>query len=100
MNMLAGALSAAFWGLLFLSVLVFVHEGGHYVVARLFGVRVTEFMIGLPGPHIGIQRVVITAAVFLTEFFFPAFGRFAKKRDFLSGFTVTPELFVTGRPRF
>lgn len=48
MNMLAGALSAAFWGLLFLSVLVFVHEGGHYVVARLFGVRVTEFYLGLP----------------------------------------------------
>lgn len=36
-----------------LSVLVFIHEGGHYLSARLFGVRVTEFMIGLPGPRIG-----------------------------------------------
>ena len=36
-----------------LSVLVFVHEGGHYLVARAFGVRVTEFMLGFPGPNIG-----------------------------------------------
>ncbi|MDO5043632.1 MAG: site-2 protease family protein [Slackia sp.] len=36
-----------------LSVLVFVHEGGHYLAARAFGVRVTEFMIGFPGPSVG-----------------------------------------------
>lgn len=36
-----------------LSVLVFIHEGGHYLTSRLFGVRVTEFMIGLPGPRVG-----------------------------------------------
>ncbi len=41
-------LSAVFWGLLVLSVLVFIHEGGHYLAARAFGVRVTEFMLGLP----------------------------------------------------
>ena len=29
--------------------LVFIHEGGHYLAARAFGVRVTEFMLGLPG---------------------------------------------------
>lgn len=39
-----------------LSVLVFVHEGGHYLVARALGVRVTEFMLGLPGPSIGFTR--------------------------------------------
>lgn len=38
-----------------LSVLVFVHEGGHYLAARLFKVRVTEFMIGLPGPRVGFM---------------------------------------------
>ena len=27
-----------------LSILVFVHEGGHYLAARAFGVRVTEFI--------------------------------------------------------
>lgn len=36
--------------------LVFIHEGGHYVAARMFGVRVTEFMLGLPGPSIGFTK--------------------------------------------
>lgn len=48
MSMLMGGLSAVFWGVLLLSILVFVHEGGHYVAARLFKVRVTEFYLGLP----------------------------------------------------
>ncbi|MFQ5346383.1 MAG: RIP metalloprotease RseP [Rhodothalassiaceae bacterium] len=34
-----------------ISVLVFVHEWGHYIVARLFGVRVEVFSIGF-GPEI------------------------------------------------
>ena len=37
-------------------VLVFIHEGGHYLAARAFGVRVTEFMLGLPGPNIGFTK--------------------------------------------
>lgn len=36
-----------------LGFLVFIHEGGHFLAARAFGVRVTEFMIGLPAPNIG-----------------------------------------------
>ena len=36
-----------------LGFLVLIHEGGHYLAARAFGVRVTEFMLGLPGPNIG-----------------------------------------------
>ena len=39
-----------------LGFLVFIHEGGHFLAARAFGVRVSEFMIGLPGPNIGFQR--------------------------------------------
>ena len=39
-----------------LGFLVFIHEGGHFVAARAFGVRVSEFMIGLPGPCAGVQR--------------------------------------------
>lgn len=39
-----------------LGFLVFIHEGGHFLAARAFGVRVSEFMIGLPGPRMGIQR--------------------------------------------
>ena len=48
MQAVLGFLSAVFWGVLLLSVLVFVHEGGHYLAARAFGVRVTEFFLGLP----------------------------------------------------
>lgn len=48
MNMLLSVLSTVFWGVLLLSVLVMVHEGGHYLAARAFGVRVTEFFLGLP----------------------------------------------------
>ena len=37
--------------LLVLSILVFVHEWGHYIIARLCGVRVLEFSIGF-GPEL------------------------------------------------
>lgn len=50
MSAAMGVLSSVFWGLLILSVLVFVHEGGHYLAARALGVRVTEFFLGLPCP--------------------------------------------------
>ena len=46
-----------------LGFLVFIHEGGHFVAARAFGVRVSEFMIGLPGPNIGVQRGETTFGV-------------------------------------
>jgi regulator of sigma E protease len=42
--------AALFWGVLTFSVLVVIHEGGHFLTARLFGVKVHEFMLGLPGP--------------------------------------------------
>ncbi len=39
--------------LLILTVLVVVHEAGHATVARLCGVRVTEFFVGMPwGPEV------------------------------------------------
>lgn len=41
--------------LIVLSVLVFIHEGGHYLSARMFGIRVSEFMLGLPGPRISFK---------------------------------------------
>lgn len=43
-----GFLGPLFWGLLLLSALVFVHEGGHFLAARLCGVRVLEFFLGMP----------------------------------------------------
>ncbi|MDO4289955.1 MAG: RIP metalloprotease [Eggerthellaceae bacterium] len=36
-----------------LCFLVFIHEAGHFLASRAFGVRVTELMLGLPGPGIG-----------------------------------------------
>ena len=44
-----------FWGIIVLVILVIVHEAGHFIAAKAFGVRVTEFMIGLPGPNIGFK---------------------------------------------
>ncbi|MFZ2756053.1 MAG: site-2 protease family protein [Atopobiaceae bacterium] len=57
------ALSAVFWGLLLLSALVFVHEGGHFLASRAFGVRVTEFFLGLPCPW----RLSFTSRSYGTE---------------------------------
>ena len=48
MDTVLSVLSSVFWGLLMLSVLVFLHEGGHFLAARSCGVRVTEFFLGLP----------------------------------------------------
>lgn len=39
--------------IIILSILVFVHEFGHFTVARLFGVQVEEFGFGLPPRAIG-----------------------------------------------
>lgn len=46
-----------------LGFLVFIHEGGHFLAARAFGVRVSEFMLGLPGPHLGFRRGETTFGV-------------------------------------
>lgn len=43
-----GAVSAVFWGVVVLSLLVVLHEGGHFLVARACGMRVTEFFLGMP----------------------------------------------------
>jgi regulator of sigma E protease len=47
--------SALFWGVITFSLLVVIHEGGHFLTARMFGVKVHEFMIGLPGPAIRLH---------------------------------------------
>ena len=43
------------WGIVTFSLLVVVHEGGHFFAAKMFGVRVHEFMIGLPGPAVRVR---------------------------------------------
>lgn len=42
--------------LLVLSVLVLVHEAGHYIAARIFGVKAEEFGYGFPPRAIGFVR--------------------------------------------
>jgi regulator of sigma E protease len=42
--------AAIFWGIITFSFLIILHEGGHFLAARAFGVKVHEFMLGLPGP--------------------------------------------------
>ncbi|MFA5843593.1 MAG: M50 family metallopeptidase [Coriobacteriia bacterium] len=56
MSAVLGFVDTVFWGVLTFSLLIVLHEGGHYLAARLFGVRVHEFMIGLPGPALRIRR--------------------------------------------
>ena len=53
---MSDALLTVFWGIVVLVILVLVHELGHFIAARSFGVRVTEFMIGMPGPNIGFEH--------------------------------------------
>lgn len=55
MNSLLGVISL-FAFLLILSLLVFVHELGHFLLAKAFGVHVEEFGIGFPPRLIGAVR--------------------------------------------
>lgn len=42
--------------LLVLAILIFVHELGHFLTAKLFGIRVDEFAIGFPPKIFGWKR--------------------------------------------
>lgn len=48
--------AAIFWGIITFSLLVVLHEGGHMLTARAFGVKVHEFFIGLPGPSLSFKK--------------------------------------------
>jgi regulator of sigma E protease len=48
-------MTTLFWALVVLGVLIFVHELGHFLVARYFGVRVLIFSLGF-GPRLGGWR--------------------------------------------
>lgn len=56
-------LDIVFWGVLTFSILVVLHEGGHFLAARAFGVKVHEFMIGLPGPRIAFKTKSTTYGI-------------------------------------
>ncbi len=48
MEFVLTALSYLFWVGLALSILVFIHELGHFLAAKAFGMRVEQFSIGFP----------------------------------------------------
>lgn len=60
MEAISEIIAPIFWGVLLLSVLVFVHEGGHFLAARACGVRVTELFLGMPcrfNVHFSSKRI-------------------------------------------
>lgn len=59
MDALLNVLSYFFWIALALGILVFIHELGHFLFARLFGMRVDAFSIGFP-PVIWRKKVGAT----------------------------------------
>lgn len=63
MSMLMDTANIVFWGVLTFSILIVLHEGGHFLAARLFGVKVHEFMIGLPGPAIRLSAKSTTYGI-------------------------------------
>lgn len=53
MDAVLNVLSYVGWVLLAIMILVFVHELGHFLLAKLFGMRVDKFSIGFPPKVIG-----------------------------------------------
>jgi regulator of sigma E protease len=65
MDLLFSILSSTLWVLLAITVLVFVHELGHFLTAKYFGMRVERFSVGFPptlfGRHFGDTEYVVGA---------------------------------------
>ena len=72
-----------FWGIVLLSLIVVIHEGGHYLAARAFKVRVLEFMVGLPGPSIGVKRKGGQTRFGLTAIPLGGYARIAGMDDYI-----------------
>lgn len=49
------AIESILWGMVTLSIVVVLHEAGHFVAAKMFGLKVHEFMVGLPGPKVSFM---------------------------------------------
>lgn len=48
MDLLFSILTSAFWVILAITILVFIHELGHFLTAKWFGMRVERFSVGFP----------------------------------------------------
>ena len=53
MELLISILTSAFWVILAISILVVVHELGHFLTAKYFGMRVERFSVGFPPKLLG-----------------------------------------------
>lgn len=53
MELLISILSSTLWVLLAITILVFIHELGHFLTAKYFGMRVERFSIGFPPTLLG-----------------------------------------------
>jgi len=53
-------IETAIWGILTFSILIVMHELGHFLTARALGVKVHEFMLGLPGPALRLRTKNMT----------------------------------------
>ncbi len=51
-----GALTTLIWSVVIFSIIVFIHELGHFMFAKLFGVYVAEFAVGM-GPALFKKQV-------------------------------------------
>ncbi len=56
MEILVTTLQTILWMAVALGILVFVHEMGHFLAARLFGMRVDAFSVGMP-PNIVAKQI-------------------------------------------
>jgi len=56
MDLLLSIVTSTLWVLLAITVLVFVHELGHFLTAKYFGMRVERFSVGFPPTIFGRQR--------------------------------------------
>lgn len=63
MNALESGANTIFWAVITFSVLVVLHEGGHFLAARAFGIKVHEFMVGLPGPALRFKTKSTTFGI-------------------------------------
>ena len=65
MELLLSILTSTAWVLLALTILVFIHELGHFLTAKYFGMRVERFSIGFPptvfGRRMGETEYVVGA---------------------------------------
>ncbi len=74
------------WFLLFITVLVFVHELGHFLVAKWCGVKVLKFSIGMGPRIVSVRRGDTEYAISLLPL-----GGFVKMLGDMPGAEIDPE---------